>query len=279
MIKYLASISLLPKFKTTIARNGKLACASALLSLCALQAQATTVQFQTSLGDFEVNLYDEHTPITVENFLAYVNAGSYTDSIIHRSVDNFIVQGGGYTWEQDENPARIETNPAILNEPVYSNVAGTIAMAKTGNNVNSATSQWFFNLKDNGANLDIQNGGFTVFGHTDAAGLAILESISDLPVYSFQNSFESMPLMDYTTDDANNQVPVEYEHAVKIYAITVLDATVDTLGNETPVENDRIDSYEPPSSSNGGSGGGSLTLLGLLGLACLGLVRRKRTPR
>ena len=62
----------------------------------------------------------------------------------------------------------ITTKPAVINEPVYSNVKGTIAMAKQGGNENSATSQWFFNMSDNSQNLDLQNGGFTVFGQITA---------------------------------------------------------------------------------------------------------------
>lgn len=247
-------------------------------SLSTAIASATTVQFQTSMGNFEVNLYDNRTPETVENFLAYVNAGSYTDSIIHRSVDNFVVQGGGFSWEGDNTPAAITTNAAITNEPVYSNVAGTIAMAKTGGNVNSATNQWFFNLQDNGANLDVQNGGFTAFGQTDAEGMAILNAMNDLPTYNMGGAFSSIPLMDYTTDDASNNVPVSTEHVVTIQAIVILDATVDTLGGEQPKENDRIDEDNAGGDNYGDSsgGGGSLSLLGLLALAGLLALRKKR---
>lgn len=134
-----------------------------VLFSCTALSQATTVQIQTVMGDLEVNLFDKDTPATVANFLAYVNAGAYTDSIIHRSVPNFIVQGGGFKYNDAWPPVGIAQNPAVINEPLFSNVRGTIAMAKLGNNPNSATNQWFINLKDNSANLDRQNSGFTVF--------------------------------------------------------------------------------------------------------------------
>jgi peptidyl-prolyl cis-trans isomerase A (cyclophilin A) len=113
-------------------------------------AHATVVQFQTVLGNFSVNLYDKTTPKTVENFLAYVKSGAYNNSIIHRSVPGFIVQGGGYKYPLADAPK----NPSVINEPVYANKRGTIAMAKLGGQPNSATNQWFFNLADNSATLD-----------------------------------------------------------------------------------------------------------------------------
>src|SRR5690606_21024389 len=111
-------------------------------------ANATTVQFQTVMGDFEVNLFDNTTPETVANFLEYVEAGDYTDTFFHRSMPNFVVQGGGFFYNHEEAKAfAIAANEAVINEPLLSNQRGTIAMAKVGNNPNSATNQWFINLK------------------------------------------------------------------------------------------------------------------------------------
>lgn len=238
-----------------------------LVGLCSLPSHATTVQFQTSLGNFEVNLYDTGTPITVENFLAYVNDGSYTDTIIHRSMDNFVVQGGGFTWEGNNDPAAITTKPAITNEPVYSNVAGTIAMAKTATSENSATSQWFFNLRDNGANLDVQNGGFTVFGEVSAAGMAILDAINDLPTYNMGGAFTNIPLQDFTSQNAADNDPVTPDHVVTVYAIVVLDATEDTLNGKNPPTNERIKNQQNDSNDDGG---GSTSWLALIVLGLLG---------
>ena len=128
-------------------------------------SMATIVEFETSQGNFKVNLHDQTTPITVANFLKYVNDGDYTDTVIHRVEPVFVMQGGGFKFPGDFPLTAIDTDSAIQNEPVYSNVRGTIAMAKVGGNVNSATSQWFVNLANNAggsSQLDTQNGGFTV---------------------------------------------------------------------------------------------------------------------
>ncbi len=72
--------------------------------LAAPMGMATTVQFQTVMGNFEVNLYDKTTPKTVENFLAYVQAGAYTNSVVHRAVPGFVAQGGGYLYDGNISP-------------------------------------------------------------------------------------------------------------------------------------------------------------------------------
>ena len=139
------------------------------ISLFSQSVSATTVRVITSLGDFSIELFDDITPITVANFLNYVNSGRYNTTVIHRVINTpipFIIQGGGMSYNVEENTLdAINTDGAILNEPFISNQRGTVAMAKLSGNPNSATSQWFVNLNDNSANLDAQNGGFTVFGH------------------------------------------------------------------------------------------------------------------
>jgi cyclophilin family peptidyl-prolyl cis-trans isomerase len=127
------------------------------------------VTFNTNQGPILIELFPEAAPGTVENFLDYVNNGDYEDSIFHRLVPNFVLQGGGFTSDAEDftNVGQfdpIETDDPIQNEFELSNVRGTIAMAKLGGNPNSATSQWFVNLADNSNNLDNTNGGFTVFG-------------------------------------------------------------------------------------------------------------------
>jgi cyclophilin family peptidyl-prolyl cis-trans isomerase len=142
------------------------------LGLSASQA-GTAVQLRTVFGDLEVELYDQQRPVTVSNFLHYVSIGSYSNTFFHRLVPGFVVQGGGFTVADPGTPDAavydVPVGPSITNEfrigPLLSNLAGTLAMAKTSD-PNSANSQFFINLADNSASLDSTNnsGGFTVFG-------------------------------------------------------------------------------------------------------------------
>lgn len=235
---------------------------------------ATTVQFQTSLGDFEVILFDQGTPATVDNFLAYVEAGDYTDTIFHRSVANFVVQSGGYSLTEEGTLVPISQRPAVTNEPVYSNIRGTIAMAKLGGNANSATSQWFFNLGNNSANLDVQNGGFTVFGIVKDNGMDIVDDIADLPVFNLGSPLDTIPLVDYTVQDAASGVEITKDNFMRIYAIVVTDGAENTLGSIQPLENTLIHGGEPEGDDSGG-GSLPLSLLALL-IAAAGYRRKYR---
>ena len=155
------------------------------------------VRFQTSVGDIDVMLLPDVAPITVANFLKYANRGSYNNSIIHRSVRGFVIQGGGYQWTNSQ-PVEIPSDGPIQNEYNISNTRGTIAMAKLGDNPNSATTQWFFNLGNNSGNLNNQNGGFTVFGRvTNNAGLLIMDRIANVQVYNFGSPFDQLPLVNF----------------------------------------------------------------------------------
>lgn len=162
------------------------------------QAQ-TTVSFETNLGNIEVQLFDETATATVDNFLGYVSRGDYENTIFHRSVlapsNLSIIQGGGFTT----TGAAIATQPAIDNEFGASNLRGTIAMARNSN-VNSATSQFFFNTDDNSENLDNQNEGFTVFGQV-TAGLDVMDAIQMLDTIdpngpANQSNFDNLPVLD-----------------------------------------------------------------------------------
>ena len=112
---------------------------ASLLSAVSFASSATIVEVSTSQGVIKINLFDQKTPKTVENFMSYLDDAAYNQTVIHRSVKDFIIQGGGFTYSDDFD--RITTKPAVINEPIYSNVKGTIAMAKLGGNPNSATSQ------------------------------------------------------------------------------------------------------------------------------------------
>ena len=165
-------------------------------------AAATIVQFQTTMGDFQVNLYDKTTPETVKNFLSYVSAGAYTNSVIHRAIPSFVVQGGGYKYDTKFPLVDIAQNAAVINEPIYSNKRGTIAMAKLDARPNSATNQWYFNLEDNSKSLDANisgSGGYTVFGEVTGNGMAIIEAMAALNTFNIDNAaLKNFPLKNYT---------------------------------------------------------------------------------
>ena len=172
-----------------------------------------------NVGDLDVTLLPESAPQTVENFMNYVNKGAYNGTIFHRSVPGFVIQGGGFKVEGD----RIVSIPAdapVQNEFNVSNTRGTVAMAKLEGNPNSATNQWFFNLSNsNAANLDAQNGGFTVFGRVaNAAGLALMDRIGALPRYN-----NEYPLYNYRSG------PVLPEHLVTVHSIRVLPQNVPAI--------------------------------------------------
>ena len=131
-----------------------------------------------NLGNVEIELYADKAPVSVENFLAYVDSGFYNGTIFHRVVPGFVIQGGGFTEEMGEK----DTQPPIKNEADngLKNSRGTLSMART-QDVNSATSQFFVNLADN-AFLD--NGerdfGYAVFAKV-VSGMEIVDQIAAAP--------------------------------------------------------------------------------------------------
>ena len=187
--------------------------------------QGTVVEFDSVLGQFYVALYDIDTPATVANFLTYVNDGDYTDSIFHRSVADFIIQGGGFTYP---TWAEIPTDDPVVNEPGISNTRGTIAMAKVDGDPNSATSGWFVNLADNSGNLDDQNGGFTVFGYVLGDGMDVVDAIAALPTYDFGSPYDSLPLIDY------DGVNVYEENVAIVRTIEVVDEVAYSATSDNP---------------------------------------------
>lgn len=162
-------------------------------------AIATNVIMETPLGEMEIELFDEETPGTVENFLNYVNDGDYDDSFIHRSVPGFVIQGGGFAFVAGQT-APVPVDPPIQNEFNRSNIRGTVAMAKLGGNPDSATSQWFINLADNSSSLDGsdgQGGGFfTVFGRVIGDGMEVADAIAALPRVDAGSPFSELPVID-----------------------------------------------------------------------------------
>ena len=141
-------------------------------------AENTRVLMITSLGEIELELDAAKAPATVENFLRYVDDGFYNDTIFHRVINGFMIQGGGFTQDLD----RKQTHAPVKNEAKngLSNARGTIAMART-NEPHSATSQFFINHKDNN-NLDypsFDGWGYAVFGKV-TRGMETVDRIADV---------------------------------------------------------------------------------------------------
>jgi cyclophilin family peptidyl-prolyl cis-trans isomerase len=114
-----------------------------------------------------------------------MDAGEYEDMFFHRAPQNFVVQGGGYKYKEVGGFSKVNKFATVENEPGISNLRGTVAMAKLSGLPDSASSEWFVNVKDNSANLDLQNSGFTVFGRVPTKGMIVVDKIRDLPVGNY----------------------------------------------------------------------------------------------
>lgn len=190
---------------------------------------ATTVRMQTALGDFYIELFDGVAPLTVANFMTYVASGAYANSFIHRNVAGFVLQGGGYAWSNTTGLAAIPQGPSVANEFKLSNLRGTIAMAKLGGDPNSATNQWFINLGNNAANLDVQNGGFTVFGQVIGDGMQVVDAISALQTVNASNGdpnglFAFLPLVSLPGPNGYSTA-----NLVMVNAVTAVPTTTQAL--------------------------------------------------
>jgi len=153
---------------------------------------APGILFVSPYGPVVLDLLTEDAPLTVANFLSYVDDGSYRNVLVHRGVRGFVVQGGGFKLNATLDPLR--TRPPVVNEFSISNTRGTVAMARVGGQTNSATSQWFVNLADN-RGLDSVDGGFTVFARVRGDGMSVFDQIAALPTYSLTNIFTNRPAL------------------------------------------------------------------------------------
>ena len=144
---------------------------------------APQVKFATSAGDFVVEVYPDKAPKTVENFLQYVKDKHYDGTIFHRVIPNFMIQGGGFDAKYLQKPTRAPVpheGREALEKGGSRNVVGTVAMART-NDPQSATAQFFINVKDNGfLDPSAQSFGYTVFGKV-ITGLDVVEKIKLTP--------------------------------------------------------------------------------------------------
>jgi cyclophilin family peptidyl-prolyl cis-trans isomerase len=159
------------------------------------------ITIKTNHGDIDVELFDDKAPITCENFRQYIRDGHFDNTIFHRVIPNFMIQGGG----MDENLSAKRTRDPIKNEADNGapNERGTLAMARTGV-VDSATSQFFINLKNNDfLNHGPRDFGYAVFGRV-TAGMDVVDAIAAVPTGN---------------RGGHQDVPVE--------AVTILEVTID----------------------------------------------------
>jgi peptidyl-prolyl cis-trans isomerase A (cyclophilin A) len=148
------------------------------------------IRFETTLGDFTIEFHEKEAPQTVANFLRYIDEGFFDGTIFHRIVPGFVIQGGGFT----EDMTQKRTHPTIKNEADngLKNDRGTLSMARTSD-VNSATSQFFVNLKDNEF-LDHKKGnfGYAVFARV-TEGMDVVDKIAAVET-GRRRGFDDVPV-------------------------------------------------------------------------------------
>lgn len=158
-----------------------------------------TVVIETSKGTIEIELDREKAPVTVENFVGYVNDGFYDGTVFHRVIPNFMIQGGGFTAEgvqkETNAPIKLESDNGLKN------LKGTIAMART-NEPDSATSQFFINVVDNPA-LDYASGndGYAVFGKV-TSGMGVVEDIVSVKTTTKYGYYADWPVEEIVIEKA-----------------------------------------------------------------------------
>jgi peptidyl-prolyl cis-trans isomerase A (cyclophilin A) len=179
---------------------------AALIAAATLAIAGTTwaqnaprVKLSTSAGDIVVELYPDKAPKTVENFLQYVNDKHYGGTVFHRVIDGFMIQGGGFTADLKQKPTRppipLEAKNGLKNDKY------TIAMARTSD-PNSATAQFFINVKDN-ANLNAPNPdgyGYAVFGKV-VSGTEVVDKIRTVRTGN-KGGMQDVPLETITIQSA-----------------------------------------------------------------------------
>ena len=193
---------------------------------------STLVALELAVGEICIELFGVEAPESVANFLDYLDRGEIDDSFIHRSVPGFIIQGGGYRvlgGVHEAVPIRegvvVPNEPCTPDTPVSEgsltfvcstrgNERGTLSLAKRGGQPDSGTTDWFINLADNRANLDNQNGGFTVFGRVLDDDMPVVDAIADLPLSSLEalqwrNSAVSYAMVTGSNDGGSSTLPLE----------------------------------------------------------------------
>jgi cyclophilin family peptidyl-prolyl cis-trans isomerase len=168
------------------------------------KGEKPVVTLTTSLGAIEVELDAEKAPITVKNFLEYVDAGFFDRTIFHRVIPGFMIQGGGFGADFAQKPTRAQIKNEASNGLV--NARGTLAMART-NVVDSATAQFFINLKDNDfldhSSPDPRSYGYAVFGRV-TSGMDVVDKIAGVPTKRSALS-EGQPLTNVVIESAKRK--------------------------------------------------------------------------
>ena len=148
------------------------------------------IRFETSLGDFTIEFFEKEAPLSVANFKSYIDEGYFDGTIFHRIVPGFVIQGGGFT----EDMTQKKTKSPVKNEADngLKNKRGTLSMART-NDINSATSQFFVNLKDNDF-LDHSRGnfGYAVFAKV-TGGMDVVDKIAAVAT-GRKKGFDDVPV-------------------------------------------------------------------------------------
>lgn len=157
----------------------------------AVAAYAPQLQVFTSMGNFTIELNAERAPLTVANVLAYVDAGHYTNTLIHRAVANFVIQGGGFNTDYTPKPASLK----VVNESGngLSNVRGTVGLARTSD-PHGGNSQFYVNLNDNAAlDPNATRWGYAVFGRV-IDGMDVVDRIGNVATGAHGAIKEESPL-------------------------------------------------------------------------------------
>jgi len=150
----------------------------AVVLVCGCSEETNMVKLETSMGNIVIELNEQAAPVTVKNFLGYVEESFFDGTIFHRVIPGFMIQGGGFTTEMEQK----ETREPIINEAAngLKNERGTIAMARQ-NDPDSATCQFFINHRDNGPLDYVENirPGYTVFGKV-TEGMDVVDAIASV---------------------------------------------------------------------------------------------------
>ena len=167
-----------------------------------VSAKVAKVRLKTSKGDIVLELNADKAPVTVKNFLSYVNKKHYDGTVFHRVIDGFMIQGGGFT-QKGETLSEKSTGDGIINEGQngLKNDRGTIAMARTSD-PNSATAQFFINVKDNEGLNYPSNGGYAVFGKV-TEGMDVVDKIKGTATRSDPKLGSDVPVETITIQSAS----------------------------------------------------------------------------